>query len=104
MYVRPVPSVTAKQNTQADETGANHHHCGIDRIARQDGHLVTASDHHGKDERSFNRGHGQGKNQRAKGLTDAMRNDFGVVDGQQHRTHEGGRAQHGEKRTHAGNE
>jgi hypothetical protein len=41
--------------------------------------LLAASNHHGKNERGFNRSHGQGEDERAQGFAHAMRDDFCVV-------------------------
>ena len=71
---------TAEQNAYADDTGADDHHGSVDRVARQDRHVLAAGNHHRENERGLNRGHGQRKDERAKGLAHAMRDDFGVVD------------------------
>ena len=92
---------TAQQNAQADDAVADDHHGSVDRVARQDRHVLAAGNHHGEDERGLNRGHGQGKYERAKGLAHAMRDDFRVVDRHENRPDQSGAAQHGEQRSHA---
>ena len=39
------------------------------RQMAEDGHFLAACNHHGKEEGSLNRGHGQGEHERAQGLT-----------------------------------
>ena len=68
-----------------DDARADDHHGGVDRVARQDRHVVAAGDHHREDERGLDHGHGQGQDERAEGLAHAMRDDLGVVDGGDHR-------------------
>ena len=92
---------TAQQNAEADDAGADDHHGSVDRVARQDRHVLAACNHHRENERGLNRGHGQGKYERAKGLAHAMRDDFGVVDRCEDRPHQSDAAQHGEQRSHA---
>ena len=69
-----------EQNAYTYDTVADDHHGSIDRVARQDRHVFAACNHHGEDERGLNCGHGQGKYERAEGLSNAMRDDFCVVD------------------------
>jgi hypothetical protein len=66
----------------------------VDRVARQDRHVIAACDYHRENERGFNHGHGHRQNQGAKGLTHAMRDHFGVVDGSDDRSHQHSGAQH----------
>ena len=92
---------TAEQSAYAHDTVADDHHGGVDRVARQDCHIIAACNHHRENERGLNHGHGQGKHERAKGLAHAMRDDFGMVDRCDDRPHQSDTAQHGEQRTDA---
>ena len=92
---------TAEQNAYAYDTVADDHHGSVDRVARQDRHVIAACDHHRENERGLNRGHGHGKYEGAKGLAHAMRDDFGVVDRCDDRPYQSGAAQHGKPRSHA---
>ena len=71
---------TADQDAKTHDAVADDHHRRVNRVARQDGHIVAARDHHRQNERGLDDGHGHGENQGPERLSDAIRDHFGVVD------------------------
>ncbi len=74
----------APEQAQPDDAVAHDHDGGENRVARQPGLLRRSRDHDGDDQRHLDHGHGDGQDQRAEGLADAVGDDLGVVDGREH--------------------
>jgi len=53
-------------------------------VSREARFLGTGAEHHRHDQCDFDDGHGDREHQRAERLADAVRDDFGVVDGGEH--------------------
>jgi hypothetical protein len=93
---------TADQDAQAHDTVADDHHRGVDRLARQGGHVIAAREHHRENQRGLDDGHGHGEDQRPERFAHAMRDDLGVMHGGDDRPHQTDAAEHGQDDAHAG--
>ncbi len=70
----------ADEKAKPDGAIADEHHRGENRIARE-ARLARRADHDGNDQGDFDDRHRDGEDKRAEGFADAMRDDFGVIDG-----------------------
>ena len=87
------------QQTNADHTVADDHHRGKNSIPRQAARFVAAREHHRDDQGNFDHGDRQRQNQRAQRFADAVRNNLGVINGDQDGGDQGQRYQAQKQRT-----
>ena len=79
----------ASEQTKADNAVADDHDRCKHRIARQALRPFATGEHHRNDQGNFNNGDRQRQHQRTEGFADAMSNNFGVINGDQHGANQG---------------
>ena len=80
----------ADDERQTEDAVAGDHHRGEHRVARQRRGLVAAGRHQRDDQRDLDDRHREREDQRAERFADPMGDDFGVMDGGDHRRAETG--------------
>ena len=83
----PVPDA-ANEQAHTNDSVADDHHRGVDRVPRQGGTARPAGQHHRQHQGDLDHRDGQRQDQGAEGLTQALSDQFGVVHRADHRRHQ----------------